>query len=118
MVRQGYPGGSSVRSIFLYEKLRSLSVTSVGEDVARTVPRGTSAKTVKCLEGNMKCNHLVKGRISSCRALERPYVPSLFQLAEYCRRRQYRKCPFYLGSVACVDRMERGVSVSLSFSEM
>jgi hypothetical protein len=66
----------------------------------------------------MKCNHLVKGRISSCRALERPYVPSLFQLAEYCRRRQYRKCPFYLGSVACVDRMERGVNVWLSFSEM
>jgi hypothetical protein len=29
----------------------------------------------------MKCTHLIKGRILSCKALERPYVPSLYQLA-------------------------------------
>jgi hypothetical protein len=66
----------------------------------------------------MKCTHLVQGSILSCRALERPYVPSLFQLAEYCRRSEYRKCPFYLESVICVDRLERGVSAGLSFSEI
>jgi hypothetical protein len=66
----------------------------------------------------MKCRHLVKGRILSCKALERPYVPSLFQLAEYCRGSEYRKCPFHLESVICVNRMERDVREALSFSGM
>jgi hypothetical protein len=66
----------------------------------------------------MKCTHLVKGRVLSCKALERPYVPSLFQLAEYCRNGEHRKCPFYLESVICMDRMERDVSAAVSFTGM
>jgi hypothetical protein len=66
----------------------------------------------------MKCTHLGKGRILSCKALERPYVPSLFQLAEYCRSSEYRKCPFYLKSVICMNRTEGDVSAAVSFSGM
>jgi hypothetical protein len=66
----------------------------------------------------MRCTHLVKERVLSCKALERPYVPSHFQLAEYCRSSESRKCPFYLESVICTNRMERDVSAALSFSEM
>ncbi len=45
----------------------------------------------------MKCTHLVSGRgISSCLALERPYVPSVFELGEYCKKGEHRKCPLLL----------------------
>jgi hypothetical protein len=66
----------------------------------------------------MKCTHLIKGRILSCKALERPYVPSLYQLAEYCRSAEHRKCPFYLETVICMNRLEDDVSATLSFSGM
>lgn len=47
----------------------------------------------------MKCPHLIKWVISSCKAVDRPYVPSLFELEEYCRTRSHRKCPFYLREI-------------------
>jgi hypothetical protein len=58
----------------------------------------------------MKCMHLVKRTILSCRALEKPYAPSVFQLAEYCRSSEYRKCPLYLQGIIRVDRMEGDLS--------
>jgi hypothetical protein len=47
----------------------------------------------------MKCPHLVKWVISSCKALESPYTPSLFELDEYCTKKDHRKCPFYLREI-------------------
>lgn len=47
----------------------------------------------------MKCAHLVKGKKVNCRALEKTYVPSSFQLVEYCKSVEYRKCPFYLRGI-------------------
>ena len=51
-------------------------------------------------EGTMKCAHLFKQKIlSSCKALEQPYMPSIFQLAEYCKTTDHKKCPFYLKGI-------------------
>jgi len=45
----------------------------------------------------MKCTHLVSLVVCSCKAGDRPYVPSLFELDEYCRTARHSRCPFYLG---------------------
>jgi len=42
----------------------------------------------------MKCPHLKKWLIFSCKATETLYFPSAFQLEEYCKRKEHRKCPF------------------------
>jgi hypothetical protein len=66
----------------------------------------------------MKCTHLIRDRNVVCEALDRPYVPSLFQLAEYCGSSGYRKCPFYMKGVKCTNRMGCNVSAALSLSGM
>jgi hypothetical protein len=66
----------------------------------------------------MKCTHLVRGRNMACRALEKAYVPSLFQLVEYCRSGGHRKCPFYLRGVVSVNGKESPAGTALSFSGM
>lgn len=53
----------------------------------------------------MKCIRLIsRGKVSSCRALDKPYVPSLFELGEYCKTTDHRKCPLYLRGIICMDR--------------
>ncbi len=47
----------------------------------------------------MKCPNLVEWVdwvILLCKAGERPYVPSLFELEEYCNTENHKKCPFIL----------------------
>jgi len=44
--------------------------------------------------GGLKCPYLTKWLIYTCQAGEDPYVPSLFQLEEYCKSKQHKKCPF------------------------
>lgn len=46
----------------------------------------------------MKCPHLVNMFVCTCAAEETPYVPSLFELEEYCRNTRHSRCPFYLGT--------------------
>jgi hypothetical protein len=43
----------------------------------------------------MKCPKLVKQQISSCKAGDKPYMPSKFQLQYYCKNPEHKKCPFY-----------------------
>lgn len=45
----------------------------------------------------MKCLYLRCQDNSTCAAGEKPYIPSLFQLKEYCKKWSHRQCPFYLG---------------------
>ena len=59
----------------------------------------------------MKCPHLLKWSVWSCKALDKPYVPSLFELEEYCRTKEHRKCPFYLQDVTKPDMAENILSV-------
>ncbi len=55
----------------------------------------------------MKCAHLIShGSVTACSALKIPYVPSLFELGEYCRRRDHRKCPFYLNGIVLSGCLE------------
>jgi hypothetical protein len=57
--------------------------------------------------GSMKCTHLIEsGDISACSALDKPYVPSLFELVEYCKTIDHKKCPFYLRGIICVNQAE------------
>jgi hypothetical protein len=55
--------------------------------------------------GSMKCRHLIASR-RRCSALDKTYVPSLFELGEYCRTIDHRKCPFYLRGIICMNRDE------------
>jgi len=43
----------------------------------------------------MKCPHLIKWVIESCKADCRPYVPSLSELEGYCSNEDHRKCSFF-----------------------
>jgi len=62
---------------------------------------------IESLRGRkMACPYLVKLSLAICKARncicktdESPYTPSAFQLAEYCRSKDHKKCPFYLLSV-------------------
>ena len=55
----------------------------------------------------MKCSGLIsRGKVSSCTVLDKPYVPSLFELVEYCKTIDHRKCPFYLKGIICMNQAE------------
>ena len=45
----------------------------------------------------MKCPHLSDTRIVSCTADRAVYIPSLFELEEYCNSTHYIKCPLSRG---------------------
>jgi hypothetical protein len=53
----------------------------------------------------MKCPHLIKWVVSSCKAPEKTYIPSPFELEEYCMTKEHRKCPFYLRGVCSTSRI-------------
>ena len=46
----------------------------------------------------MQCPNLMEfiddGIIWFCKAGGKPYVPSLFELEEYCKTESHKKCPF------------------------
>jgi hypothetical protein len=43
----------------------------------------------------MKCPYLIKWVTFACKAEEKIYFPSPFQLHEYCKTKDHKKCPFY-----------------------
>ncbi len=43
-----------------------------------------------------KCPHLLKWTISSCKANKKPYIPSIFELDEYCTGDGHERCPLYM----------------------
>jgi hypothetical protein len=59
----------------------------------------------------MKCPHLIKWLSYCCKANEKPYFPSPFQLEEYCKGKYYRKCPFLI-KVGYGREMERLISTT------
>ncbi len=42
------------------------------------------------------CCPFLDGRKSHCNADASPYIPTMFELREYCRKPEHKKCPFYL----------------------
>ncbi len=43
----------------------------------------------------MQCSFLEGRRILSCRSLGAVYIPSIFELKEYCTQDKHKKCPFF-----------------------
>ena len=43
----------------------------------------------------MQCSFLEGKRILSCRSLGAVYIPSIFELNEYCTQDKHKKCPFF-----------------------
>jgi hypothetical protein len=43
----------------------------------------------------MQCSFLEGRRILSCRSLGAVYIPSIFELDEYCTQDKHKKCPFF-----------------------
>jgi hypothetical protein len=58
----------------------------------------------------MKCPHLVKWLAFACDAKEKMYLPSSFQLREYCKGKYYKKCPFYSESAAVREEEAGAIS--------
>jgi hypothetical protein len=55
----------------------------------------------------MKCEHLTISRaILSCRALGRRYLPSQFEIEEYCKTDAHKKCPLCVKRIVFVDHPE------------
>jgi hypothetical protein len=48
----------------------------------------------------MKCPHLTKWLLFTCKGSDTLYFPSAFQLAEYCKRKDHRKCPFFVVNIS------------------
>jgi hypothetical protein len=48
----------------------------------------------------MKCPHLFKWLTYACKAKKQLYVPSSFQLEEYCKCRSHSKCPFFASVIS------------------
>jgi len=44
----------------------------------------------------MKCPHLRRWTVAACKIDDRVYVPSVFQLEEYCKKREHKRCPFFM----------------------
>lgn len=43
----------------------------------------------------MKCPYLTGNYMFSCTAAKAVYVPSIFELDEYCKESRHTMCPFY-----------------------
>jgi len=44
----------------------------------------------------MGCPYLSGKYMLSCTALREVYIPSAFELGEYCKNVRYKMCPFYI----------------------
>ncbi len=50
------------------------------------------------MEETMQCSYLEGTRILSCRSMGIVYIPSLFELDEFCTQDRHAKCPFFCAS--------------------
>jgi len=58
------------------------------------IPSGLYLSIV--MEGIMECPYLTGVYMKYCIAEKHDYVPSVYELREYCKERQHRVCRFYL----------------------
>jgi len=59
----------------------------------------------------MRCPLLIRRFILACQAVDKPYLPSIFELQEYCRTKAHRKCPLYLRDVIGRNTPETRLSI-------
>lgn len=48
------------------------------------------------MEEAMECPYLNNWRVVTCIVNNKLYIPSLFELEEYCKTKSHKKCPFLL----------------------
>jgi hypothetical protein len=59
----------------------------------------------------MRCPHLKKWVLFTCNGTDTLYFPSAFQLEEYCKRKDHRKCPFFMTRIS-QDILENSVQLT------
>lgn len=64
----------------------------------------------------MKCPHLNRWIIATCKIDDRTYVPSVFQLDEYCKTRGHKRCPFFVKGAGKMNR-KKGASTPIRVGE-
>jgi hypothetical protein len=64
----------------------------------------------------MKCPHLNRWIVATCKIDERTYAPSLFQLNEYCKTKVHKRCPFFVKNVSKMNR-KKGASTPIPAGE-
>lgn len=65
------------------------------------------------MEEIMKCPHLKRWFVATCKIEEMNmiYVPSAFQLQEYCKTKGHKKCPFFIKNLSENEEMNGQVPV-------
>jgi hypothetical protein len=58
----------------------------------------------------LKCPHLIKWVTFACKAEDKLYFPSHFQLHEYCKTKEHKKCPFYIKKTSMEQEIDSLVS--------
>jgi hypothetical protein len=61
----------------------------------------------------MECNFLSGRYMLKCIVGPRSYVPSSFELGEYCKTKQHRICPLYFAR-QCEQRKNTGIAPSFN----
>ena len=59
------------------------------------------------MEEAMKCPHLNLWLVAACRIDDTVYVPSSFQLQEYCKKKSHKKCPFFMQKITAENKRGR-----------
>lgn len=88
-----------------------MSFGRMGEISDKEPGRFTAEILYQYMEGTMKCPHLNRWIVATCKIEERIYVPSVFQLNEYCKTRGHKKCPFFVTNVRAKKETTDQVSV-------
>jgi len=61
----------------------------------------------------MKCPHLNSWIVATCKIDDSTYVPSVFQLNEYCKRRGHKRCPFFVKNAGGHKKNETGSNIAV-----
>jgi hypothetical protein len=85
----------------------------MGEAPSKWCEYSTAEISYPYMEAVMKCPHLRRWTVAACRIDEKVYVPSVFQLEEYCKTRGHRRCPFFVKHM----NAEREVSARMPVRE-
>jgi hypothetical protein len=58
--------------------------------------KGEQVMAINCGGDSVKCYHLRGKKIQTCNASRQLYVPSLFELEEYCNTTKSARCPLLI----------------------
>jgi hypothetical protein len=64
------------------------------------------------MEAIMKCPYLKRWLVATCMIEDKIYVPSIFQLQEYCKTKGHKKCPFFMKNFSEKEEVNGRIPVS------